>query len=152
MAQDSEIFAMHKGAKGALRTIGILFCVMIFTIPVGIYVLLRVGRARVEVGPDAVAAFAIGSKRVAIADIVRVGEVRVPLNAHGPADVGARKKCGGDTAIHLAMLTRSGKTVMFMASMYSDHQRMMDSVAARVGKPIELLEMGALKPKWIEQA
>ena len=135
---------MHAGAKGALRLVSFLFCIMIITLPLGLYFFWKISKAQVELGPDSLRASSLGTKQVQWQDIAQIGVVQLPV-AGGFA---AQKKCGGKTAVHLAFLTKSGKTIMFMASMFENHDGMLSEVASRTGLPLNALKMGAMKPKW----
>ena len=150
MTASTRVFSMHGGAKGALGFVGFLCCVTIVAIPLGIYFFWRVSRAQVELGADALVAKGLGTKTVRFSEMAQIGTVSAHVVGGGLGGIMARKKCGGDTATHLAILTTQGKTVMFMASMYEDFEEMLHEVSARAGKQLIPLEMGAIKPKWPE--
>ena len=130
---------------------GILLFILIITIPVGIFIIIMVSRARVEVTREGLTAKAIGTKFFRFSEVRRLGVCRAPIHARGIGGALARKKVGGDVGINLCFLMGPKKTKVFIVSMYENYQQIIDQVASILGKPVEEVTIGALRLKWPEQ-
>jgi len=148
---NATTYNLHKGAKSALTVVGILLCILIITIPVGIYIIVRISGGRVEVTQEGLTAKAIGTKKFRFSEVNRLGVCNVPIIARGIGGALARKKVGGDVGINMCFMIGK-KTKVFIASMYENHQEMFDQVSKILGKPVEEVTVGALRFKWPEQA
>jgi hypothetical protein len=143
----------HAGARSAYRFTGILLCITIIGLPFGIYILMRAASCVVTVGPDGLASKAVFSScSFAFADVRRLGVLAVHMPAAGIAGHFARKKVGGNAAIHLCIQTAAGKKKNFMVSMYEHHEQIVDAVSRRCNLPVETVKMGAFGPKWAAAA
>lgn len=152
MIDRMSVYPMHGGAKGAFYTAGGLCCLLIITIPVGIWFIIKAAGARVELSDTHVVQRGLTTVKIAFADVTRLGILEVAVVGGGIGGAIARKKCGGRTAIHLCTVDARGKNRRFMASMYGNYQEIIDRVAAATGKPVERLSMGVMGPKWPEAA
>jgi hypothetical protein len=140
---------IHAGARSSFRLVTILSYVTIIGIPFGLWLRARAKRAHVAIGDtELVARGVFKTTRVALADVERVGLMRVEVNAPGIGGHYGRKKVGGDVAVHLCLRTRAGKTRSFMVSMYEDHDAIVGEVSRRCGAPVEDVTMGLGGPKW----
>lgn len=146
-------YPLHKGARSALNVTGVLCCLLIIGIPLGIWIFMRVKSARVWLADDALKVTNVfSSAGFAYRDVARIGVLRLPVvTGGGIGGALARQKVGGDEAVHLVAKTSDGKQHAFMVSMYEDWQQVIDEVGVRVGKPLETLVGGALgvgSAKW----
>jgi len=139
---------MHGGARGAYITVAVLLILLVITIPVSIWMFIRVSGASITIGPDRLVVRGFLTKTWMFADIRRLGVLQVPVAGGGIGGVIARKKCGGPTAYHLCRINAAGKKSHFMVSQYTRHNEIISRVAASVGLRIEDVKMGALGPKW----
>jgi hypothetical protein len=143
----------HAGARSAYRFTGILCCITIIGLPFGIWMMMRAKSCKVTMTQDGLASKAVFSScSFAFADVKRVGVLAVHIHAGGIAGHYARKKVGGDAAIHLCIQTHAGKKKSFMVSMYENHEQFIDAVSRRCNLPVETVKMGAFGPKWAEAA
>jgi len=147
---NATIYNLHQGATSALTIVGVLLCILIITIPVGIYIIVRVRGGRVEVTQEGLVAKAIGTKKFRFSEVNRLGVCHAPVIARGIGGALARKKVGGDEGINMCFMIGK-KTKVFIASMYENHQQMFDQVSQILGKPVEEVKIGALRLKWPEQ-
>jgi hypothetical protein len=145
------IYNFHSGAKTAVTVVGVLLCVLIITIPIGIYIIIRASGGRVEVTQEGLTAKAIGTKKFRFSEVSRLGVCHAPVQAGGIGGALARKKVGGDVGVNMCFMVGK-KTKVFIASMYENHQQMFDQVSQILGKPVEEVTIGALKLRWPEQA
>jgi hypothetical protein len=149
---DQSVFPMHGGAKTALVVVGVLLCLLIITIPVGIYIIIRVQGGRVELTRKALVARSIGTVRIPLDDVARVGICKVAVVGGGVGGALARKKVGGDEGVNLCVMDRRGKTRKFIASMYERHEELCAEVSSLTGKPLETVTLGAFSLKWPDVA
>jgi hypothetical protein len=146
----ATIYNFHSGAKTAVTVVGVLLCVLIITIPIGIYIIIRASGGRVEVTQEGLTAKSIGTKKFRFSEVSRLGVCHAPVQAGGIGGALARKKVGGDVGVNMCFMVGK-KTKVFIASMYENHQQMFDQVSQILGKPVEEVTIGALKLKWPEQ-
>lgn len=147
---NATIYNFHSGAKSSLTLVGVLLCVLIITIPLGIYILIRASGGRVEVTQEGLTAKAVGTKKFRFSDVNRLGICHAPIHAGGIGGAMARKKVGGDVGVNMCFMIGK-KTKVFIASMYENHEQMFDQVSKILGKPVEEVKIGALRLKWPEQ-
>jgi hypothetical protein len=145
---ENREFRLHKGARTALNIAGILCIVLIIAAPFGIWIMLRVAGGKLILGAQGLVAKALGTVQYDWKDVDRIGLVSVPIVARGIGGMLARQKVGGDFALNVCVLLRSGKKRMFTVSMYEDHQAALEQITAAVGKPYEDLKMGVFGVKW----
>jgi hypothetical protein len=146
----ATIYNFHSGAKTAVTVVGVLLCVLIITIPIGIYIIIRASGGRVQVTQEGLTAKSIGTKKFRFSEVSRLGVCHAPVQAGGIGGALARKKVGGDVGVNMCFMVGK-KTKVFIASMYENHQQMFDQVSQILGKPVEEVTIGALKLKWPEQ-
>jgi hypothetical protein len=149
-ASERTEFPLHGGAKAAYTVVGVLLCLLIITIPVGIYIIVRGRSGFVRLSGDAILARAIGSKRISLTDAQRVGVCRVPIIAKGIGGYLAKRKCGGEEGVNLCVMDGRGKTRKFIASMYVDHPQIIDHATRTTGRLLEEVRLGAFGLKWPE--
>jgi hypothetical protein len=150
-------YPLHKGARSALNITGVLCCVLVVGIPLGIWIFFRAASARVLLKADELEATnAFSSTGFAYRDVARLGLLKVRVVSPGGAGgaIGgalARQRVGGDEATHIVVRTSDGKNRGFVVSSYENMQEIIDEVGQRVGKPYETVEAGALgihNAKW----
>ena len=138
-------FRLTGGARTAMIVVGVLCCLLVFALPVGLWVFYRLTRAKVTLSTEGLEAVNVfSSTRYAYADVARLGtfEVAVAKNG-GVAGALAREKTGGNAALHLVVQTKDGKNRSFMVSSYENYQDILDEVEQRVLLPYEVVTPGA---------
>jgi len=149
---EPKVYVMHKGARSALKIAAFLVMLLVITLPLGIWWFIKVGGARVELRPDTIQANGLTNMTVPVADIQRVGILRVPIVAKGLGASLAKAKVGGNEGVNLCMQLRNGKTKKFVASMYENYEDIFTSVSELTGLEMETLKMGMMGPKWQDAA
>ena len=129
---DTE-YRMHKGARTSLIIAGVLCILLVFSAPIGIWIIIRASGGKVVVTPTELLFKAILSMRINLQDVQRIGILKVPMaNNKGLGGALAKAKVGGDTAIHLCVMTKAGKTKNFIVSPPRDS---LISIYADCGSP-----------------
>jgi hypothetical protein len=146
-------YPLHKGARSALNVTGVLCCLLVVGIPLGVWIFVRSAAARVKLGVDGLSASNVfSSAHWAWRDVARLGVLRVQVvTGGGVGGALAKQKVGGDYATHLVAKMADGKTRSFMVSMYEDMDAILQEAGQRAGKPLETLEAGMLgvgSAKW----
>jgi hypothetical protein len=141
-------YPFHSGAKTALNVAAVLCMILIIAIPVGIWMLVRVAGAKVTLHAKGLTARGLGTLNVDFADVQRFGLLRVPIIARGIGGALARKKVGGDEALHLCFMTKAGKTRNFIVSQYERHDEIVAEVGRQLQMQPETVNMGVFGPKW----
>lgn len=142
-------YPFHSGARTAYIITAVLCLFLFVTIPLSIWIFIRLGACKVTVTSTGVNAKGIFSNiDIPFAEVQRLGYLQVPVIARGIGGVIARKKVGGDNATHLCVMDSKGKTRKFMASMYENHHDMFNRVSWATQRPVEQLEVGLVSPKW----
>ncbi len=145
-----ESFPMHKGARGALYFAAFLCILIIIASPLGIWMILRARKGRVDFVPGGLNAYGMTTTRLVYADVERIGVMKVPVLARGLLGRWlVHKKLGGAReASNLVARTRTGKKLRILLNQFRDPERILSKVTAEVGKPMEEVPMGALGPRW----
>jgi hypothetical protein len=142
------VFRMHKGARTALNVVGVLLVLLFVTIPFAIWVFVRTAGARIEITGDELIFRNLLGKRWKLASLRRIGVLSVPVIARGIGGTLARKKVGGDHAIHLCAIDDRQKKSNVLISMFERHPEIIQHVAAMTRLQVEEVRSGALGPKW----
>lgn len=147
-------FVMHKGARTALTIMAVLMLLLCVTIPLSVWIFIRLGRAKVTVKPDGLEASAILSDAVQFDDVERFGVLRIPLAARGLGAVIANMKLDnmGEGVNLVFRLKSTGKDVKFLANQYERHAELIELVTKSVRVPCETIPMGLLGWKWPERS
>jgi hypothetical protein len=143
-------FPFHDGAKVALKVAGVLTMLLIVTLPVGIWLLMRAAGGKVILDGRGLTAKALGTVHVDFDDVARFGILRVPIVAGGIGGALARRKVGGPEGINLCFLTKSGKSKKLIVSQYHQWEQIVDEVSRALHKQPETLTMGLFGLKWPE--
>ncbi len=140
-------YKMHRGARIAFFLAGALCMILIVAIPFGVWIIARAASGKVVVSPTDVKVKALLNTNIDLRDVSRIGvvTVRVPKGIGGAL---ARLKVGGDAAINVCVMNKSGKTKKFIASSFENYQQMMAQISKIVGMPYEEISMGAFGLKW----
>jgi hypothetical protein len=146
------VYPMHRGAKTALYIAGGLTCLLIVTIPLGLFIIWRASRGRVELSAEGVTQYGLGSTRIRFSEVQRLGVLSIPIHARGLGGALARKKCGGPNGVNFCAMDRRGKTHKFVASMYENYGEIFERSSQATQRPVETLSMGALKLRWPDAA
>lgn len=139
---------MHGGAKTAYYVAGGLLCLLIITLPVGLWIIIRAAKARVELRQDGLVQYGLTTVRMPFAEMARIGVLEIPIVARGIGGALARKKCGGDRGINFCMMNARGKTKKFVASMYENYGDFMNRTSQARQLPLEKMTMGTFKLEW----
>jgi hypothetical protein len=146
-------YPLSSGARTGMIVVGVLCCLVLLAIPLGIWVFYRLGKAKVTLSPEGLEAVNIfSSTRYAWTDVARLGLMQVAMAKDGGmAGALARESTGGNSATHLIVKTNAGDNRSFLVSNYDEWQDILDQVEQRVGKPYEAVTpgaAGAMGAKW----
>jgi hypothetical protein len=145
-------YPFHKGARSAYNVTGVLCCLLVVGIPLGIWIFMRAAAARVTLtGTGLEAKGVFSTRKIEFADIDRLGMLKVPITAPGIGGALARQKVGGGDGIHLVARTKDGTNWNFLASMYEGMDDIFNAVSSATGKPVEPVTaglMGVSSTKW----
>jgi hypothetical protein len=145
------VYPLHAGAKAALNVTAFLLILLVITIPFAVYVFVRTAGGRIEVTGDELIFRNLVTKRWKLASLRRLGVLAVPIIARGIGGSLARKKVGGDKAIHLCAIDDRGRKMNVLISMFERHQEIVQQVAGITRLPVEEVKSGAFGPKWADQ-
>ena len=131
---------------------GVLVCLLIITLPLGVWLIYIGVRGRVEVGPEGLVARHIRTRRIQFADIERFGIMTVAVRGQGILGaLIARKIHGGKTAQHLVFKdAKTGKTWTLLLGIYEKKDELRGLIEQRVNAETEMVHQGMLGPKWPE--
>ena len=142
------VFRMHSGARTALNVVGGLLILLVVTIPFAVLVFVRTAGARIEITADELIFRNLMSKRWKLASLRRIGVLAVPVLARGIGGALARKKVGGDKAIHLCSIDDRGRKSSVLISMFERYPEIIQQVANLTRLQVEEVTSGAFGPKW----
>ena len=149
---DTLVFPLHSGARSSLKVAAVLLILLVFTAPLGIWILVRVSRGDLTIGAAearGISVSGMGQVSVPLAEVERLGIARVPMmSGGGIGGALARRKVGGAEAVNLCFVLRGGKRRMICASMFEDHERAIEAIAARTKREVEAFEVGLFGVKW----
>lgn len=145
-------YRLHAGARMALNVTAVLCMITIVGIPFGAWLLWRVSTGEVVLDDQGLSARALGSTRVAFADVARFGILRVPIYARGIGGALARRKVGGNEGVNLCFQTRAGKLRKLTVSMYERSDEILAEVVRRLERQPEPMKMGLWGPVWQKAA
>jgi hypothetical protein len=145
-----SVFRFHGGARGALTIVGILLVFLVVTIPVSVWIFIRSAMGRIEIAGSQLIARGLFTKRWDLTRIRRLGVLSVPVYARGIGGVLARRKVGGNHAIHLCTIDDRKKKSTVLVSMYERYPDIINQVSMMTRLPVEELKVGAFGPKWPE--
>ena len=145
---ETTVFPAHKGAKSAMTITGVLVCLLIITLPIGIWLIIRGRAGRVVLDDSGLHVRMLFSVRVRWDEISRIGLLINPVPGLGIGNILARKKVGGAEAVNLCLKTKAGRTRHFIVSMYENWQEIVSHVEDHIGNECETLSQGLGGPKW----
>jgi hypothetical protein len=145
-----SVHPMHRGARRALAATGILMCVLVFMLPFGVWILLSLRRARVEVSDGLIEEKnALRCKRRLVAEEVkRLGVYHAEAAHGGVTGAVVRAKLGGDVGVNLCWQDRRGKTRWICLSLYERPEDVLDAAQDMTGVELEELSMGFFGVRW----
>jgi hypothetical protein len=150
-AADALVFPLHAGARSAYLVVVVLLTILVIGIPFAVWALIARSRGRLEArGPELVTV-GFFRKRLDLRQARRLGVLHVPILARGIGGALARRKVGGDHAVHLCMMDERGRKSNLLVSMYEHFPAAIDHALAWTGLPLEQVESGAFGPRWPEQ-
>lgn len=142
----TSVHKMRPGAKRLHIILGIFCCLFVIPLPIGIFMLLKAFRTRVETDETELRAYgALGSSVLRRADVARVGLLRIPVRK-AIGQVAA----GGAEGINLVWIDVGGKKGRALLSQVEGTDEILARVPAIAGKPLETCTLGAFGPKWPE--
>jgi hypothetical protein len=128
--------------------VAVLLFILIVTFPIALWALVARSRGRIEVRGLEIVSYGFLSKRLDLSRARRLGVLQVPVYARGLGGAIARRKVGGDQAIHLCTMDEQGRKANMLVSMYERFPEIIDLAQRATGLPIEEVEVGVLGPKW----
>ena len=141
-------FPLHGGARGAYMVLGVLLCILIVGIPFAIWAFIARSRGRVDVRGMEIVSVGFFTRRLDLSRARRLGVLHVPVYARGIGGAIARRKVGGDQAVHLCTMDEQGRKANMLVSMYERFPEIIQYGQRATGLPLEEVQVGALGPKW----
>ncbi len=141
-------YPLHAGACGAYMFVGILLFILIIGIPFAIWAFIARSRGRVAVQGLEVRSYGFFTRRLDLARARRLGVLEVPVYARGIGGAMARRKVGGDRAVHLCTMDEQGRKANMLISMYERFPEVIQHAQRMTGLPLEQVTVGALGPRW----
>jgi hypothetical protein len=141
-------FPLHGGARGAYMVLGVLLCLLIVGIPFAIWAFIARSRGRVDLRGMEVVSVGFFTRRLDLSRARRLGVLHVPVYARGIGGAIARRKVGGDQAVHLCTMDEQGRKANMLVSMYERFPEIIQYGQRVTGLPLEDVQVGALGPKW----
>lgn len=141
---------MHRGARRVLAASGLLMCLLVFLLPFGLWILLSLRRARVEVSDGLIEEKnALRCKRrLAVEDVQRLGVYYAKAGHGGVTGAMVRAKLGGDQGANLCWQDRQGRTRWICVSLYERPDEILNAARSMTGLELEELSMGFFGVKW----
>jgi hypothetical protein len=139
---------MHGGAKLAFYVTGALWCLLIVTLPIGVWMIMAASRARVEMTDDTLVVRNFWTIRIPYAEMHRLGTLRVRVVGHGILAYLVRKKVGGPIAVNFCAMNLQGRTRKFLASMFENHEDFIARASQIAHRPVENVSFGLVGVKW----
>lgn len=141
-------FPLHAGARGAYMVLGVLLCILIVGIPFAIWAFIARSRGRIDVRGLEIVSVGFFTRRLDLSRARRLGVLHVPVYARGIGGAIARRKVGGDQAVHLCTMDEQGRKANMLVSMYERFPEIIQYGQRATGLPLEDVQVGALGPKW----
>jgi hypothetical protein len=147
---EARDYKFATGVRRAMIVLGVLLCLLVVTIPIGIWVIWRATSASLKLTPRDVVARSFSTTRVDFADVRRFATLHIGLGTRGGVGgaLGRSGAGGGGTAMHLCFLDGAGKTRRFMVSRFERPDEITAEVTRLLGKQPETMIMGAMGPRW----
>lgn len=148
MVESQDEYRFSRGVRGALLFAAIVMLVLVVTLPLGIYFLIRRSRARLRFDEGGFTVTGLGlAQRWSYGELDRIGVLSIELAGGGPLVA----LNGGSVAVNLCALTRRGKKLKFMLSRFEAHEQILERIVSAAGLPLENVSMGAMGPSWPER-
>lgn len=142
-------YGFSRSVRGALLFSAIVMMLLVLTIPVGIYFLLRRRSAKLSFHKGGFTVQGLGStQRWQYAELERIGLLSVEINGAGPLVA----LNGGRVAHNFCARTRAGKKLKFVISRFASYEEVLQRVEQESGLPLESVGMGAFGPSWPERS
>ena len=149
---NEHIFPLHKPARTSFIILAVLLALLCVTLPLTIYILVRLGSMRVRLTARGLEAKGLTSDEVVFDEVERFGVLRIPMRARGLGGVVANMKLNNmNEGVNLVFLMKNGKTVKFISNQFERHDELIQRVTEAVRVPKETIEMGLLNWKWPEK-
>lgn len=137
---------LRPGAKRLFAILGILCCLLVFLLPMGVVLLVMAFRSRVELDDDSLTAVGLRTVTMRRGEVERVGVLRVQIRG-----LLLRIKVGGGEGVNLCWIDRAGQSRRVLLSTFERCGEILAHAAGLAGCPVETLTVGALGPKWPER-
>lgn len=144
------LYRLHGGARSAFTIVSILLIFLVVTIPVAAWIFIRSSAGRIEIRGSQLIARALFTKRWDLTRVRRLGVLAVPMYARGLGGALARRKVGGNSAIHLCTIDDRRRKSSVIVSMYERYPEIINQVSMLTRLPVEELKVGAFGAKWPE--
>ena len=141
-------YPLHAGARGAYMVVGVLLFILIIGIPFAIWAFIARSRGRMEVRGLDIRSFGFFTRQLDLSRARRLGVLEVPIYARGIGGAIARRKVGGNKAVHLCTMDEQGRKANILVSMYERFPDIIQHAQRMTGLPLEEVKVGALGPKW----
>jgi hypothetical protein len=147
-AAGAMTFPLHAGARGAYMVLGVLLCLLIVGIPFAVWAFIARSRGRIDVRGMEIVSIGFFTRRLDLSRARRLGVLHVPVYARGIGGAIARRKVGGDQAVHLCTMDEQGRKANMLVSMYERFPEIIQYGQRVTGLRLEDVQVGALGPKW----
>lgn len=142
----NQTYRFAKPVSTMMTVAAVCFCLLVVTIPVGVYFAVRARKARLQFDDTGFTVVGLGrTTRWEFAELDRIGTLTVEVIGGGPlANIN-----GGAHAVNLFAKTKGGKTLRFMLSRFEAWEEILGRVQAGTNLPIETLRRGVVwGPNW----
>jgi hypothetical protein len=148
-SMEPRVYKFTPAVRRSLIVIGVLLCLLVVTIPFGVWIIWRATHATLTVGPREVVARSFTTAHIDLGDVRRFATLHIGLGTRGAVG-GAlgRGASGGGTAMHLCFKDSAGKTRRFMVSRFERSDEITAEITRLLGKQPEVMSMGAMGPRW----
>jgi hypothetical protein len=145
-----EEYEFGKTVKLGCRILAVLLCLLLMTLPIGIWIWIKAGKARLRFrqGGFSVNGLGFGEEQWDFSQLARIGLLRVPLPNRGLGGVIAKMMSGGEIAVNLCAIGKDGRQRRFMLSRYAGTDEILQRITASSGLPLETVAQGLMGPKW----
>jgi len=146
----TKTYPMAADEKTRFKLAAFLSVLLVITIPLAIWIWVRLGKARLELDDERLVAYGpMGTFSIALADVERIGTLYRDVPQVRPQ---VREQFGKSVMVLFGFRKRSKKTKHFVVTLYEDPKAIIEGVSQVTGKPVEDLEQGALGLYWPETA
>ncbi|MFN3200945.1 MAG: hypothetical protein ACE366_21270 [Bradymonadia bacterium] len=137
-------YSFKKGVTKWATALGIMLLILVITIPVGIFFLVkRSGRLEIDAKGMTIRGFGLTASRWDFNDLARIGLLEIQVDAPFGQAIN-----GGHVARNLCAVTKGGKKLKFMVSRFEETDAIIAAVISNTELSLERLSMGMNGAKW----